>query len=460
MKKTTLILVIMVLFLTELKTQTNESMSFSIKEAQEYALINNKQLRNVRADSDIAKHRLREAISQGLPQVSASFDYTDFFNYEMEFGMMGGGEMPNIDWSMLDAGDWEIMKLLSGFINTEPTVIKMNNQATATLQFSQLVFSGQYIAGIQISRVAQMLAEKNIVRTEIDVKEAVASAYHMALITEASIDYIEKNIENLEETRKQTQAMLNAGMIEPIDVDQISLSISMLENTKRSMLRNLELSYNILRIQLGLDNHIEINLTDNLDDILERIAIDKLITKEFYPQNNINYQLMETQAEMAEKMIDMERWAYAPNIAGVYSYNEKILTTDFDMNPRHLLSFRVSIPIFSSGMRKSRVEQKRIELYQVQNSKELLRDNLLMQEKQLRYNLISAMEQYESQKENVDLAKRIYEHTEKKFRHGVSSSLELTQANSNYLQAETNYISAVMELLQAKLSFDKLLDRL
>lgn len=437
-----------------------EVLNLSIEQAKQYAVINNKQLRNVRAGTDIARHQYWEAISAGLPQVSASFDYTDFFNYEMEFGMMGDGEVPNINFDVLDEGDLEILRFLQGFLGGGPTVIKMQNQATAQLQFSQLIFSGQYIAGIQIAKVAKMLAEKNVERNEIDVKESVMSSYYMALITEESITYIEKNIDNLKETKRQTTALLNAGIIEPIDVDQLKMSITMLENSKRSMARNLELSYNILRIQLGIDGNVDLNLTDNLSVVLTGIDVESLLLRDFHPENNIDYRMMQTQEEIAEKMVNMERWAYAPNIAGVYSYNEKILTTEFDMNPRHLLSFRVSLPIFSSGMRNARVEQKRIELYQAQNTKEILRDNLLMQERQLRYNLLSAWEQYQSQKENAALAKRIYEHTEKKFRHGVASSLDLTQANANYLQAESNYITASFELLQAKLSFDRLLNRI
>ena len=460
MKKQSLIIVIFLFFSQILLSQESGILRLSISEAKEYAINHNKQLRNVRSDTEIARHRYREALSQGLPQISANFDYTDFFNYEMEFGMMGGGDIPNIDFTKLDAGDLEIMKMLSGFISDEPTTIKMNNSATAQLQVSQLIFSGQYIAGIQISKIAQLLANKNLNKTETDIRESVISSYYTALITEESIAYLDKNIENLKETQNQTRALLNAGLIEPIDIDQIQMSITMIENTKRAMSRNLELSHNILRLQLGLDNHVQIELTDKIDDIMSDVDVTKLVLQDFVPQNNINYQLLETQQQMSEKMIDMESWAYAPSIVAAYSYNEKILTTDFDMNPRHLLTFRMSVPIFSSGLRKSKVDQRKIELYQVQNSKEMLKDNLLMQEKQLRYNLLSAHEQYISQKENVELAKRIYTHTEKKFRYGVATSLDLTQANSNYLQAETNYITAVMELLMAKLSFDKLLNRI
>ena len=90
----------------------------------------------------------------------------------------------------------------------------------------------------------------------------------------------------------------------------------------------------------------------------------------------------------------------------------------------------------------------------------MITDQLLLQEKQLRFNLVNANLQYKSQKENVAVSKRVYESTENKFRQGMASSLDLTQANSLYLQAENNYITSLMNLLQTKTALDKLLNNL
>jgi outer membrane protein TolC len=188
--------------------------------------------------------------------------------------------------------------------------------------------------------------------------------------------------------------------------------------------------------------------------------LSNLLIDEFDLSQNITIQMIEAQEVMTEKLLDLEKWSYAPTLVGVYNFNQKIITTDFDMNPKNLVSLNLSAPIFSSGMRRANVEQKKLELYKVQNTKEIVTDQLMMQEKQLQYNLKSSMEQYESQKENVDLAKRIYSNTELKFRQGVASSFDLIQANGSLLEAENNYISACMEMLQAKLQYDKLYSKI
>ena len=90
----------------------------------------------------------------------------------------------------------------------------------------------------------------------------------------------------------------------------------------------------------------------------------------------------------------------------------------------------------------------------------MVTEQLLLQEKQLKYNLVNANLQYNSQKDNVEVSKRVYASMENKYKQGMASSLDLTQANSLYLQSENNYISSLMNLLQTKLALDKLLNNI
>ena len=91
---------------------------------------------------------------------------------------------------------------------------------------------------------------------------------------------------------------------------------------------------------------------------------------------------------------------------------------------------QVSIPIFASGQRYQRIRKAQINLEKARTTKEMVTDQLLLQEKQLRYNLVNANLQYISQKDNIDVSKRVYASIENKFRQGMASSLELTQANT------------------------------
>lgn len=445
-----------------LQAQEGKTLVLSVQQAREYALKHNKILQNAKTDIEISKKQIWEAISQGLPQVNGTVDYTDFFNYEVEFNIGGGGEAPPaIDYSKLDLGDFEILKLLQGMTGGGGgNTIKMNNSSTATIQVSQLIFSGQYFVGMQISKIAHAISENSYQNTENDVIEAIISSYYMALVTEESKKILELNIENLQSTLRKTEVMFAAGMAEEVDVDQLQLAVMMIESSKTQLERAIQLSYNLIRFQLGAESNTEIVLTDNLESLILQINVDVPLNQTFKVSDNPTYRMMAQQEEITKKMLNMEKWSYAPTLVGFYSYKEKLLTTDFDMNPNHVAGVTLSVPIFSSGMRYSRVQQKKLELIKTQNTKSLLEDQLLMQEKQYRFDLINSIEQYEIQKKSINVAQKVYNSIDLKFSQGMASSLDLTQASDNFLKSQNNYVQSLMSLLQTKMNYDKLINKL
>jgi len=211
---------------------------------------------------------------------------------------------------------------------------------------------------------------------------------------------------------------------------------------------------------MGIDYDQEIELTDSLDALMNNLEISTKLSVSFNPSQNPQYQLMETQEKLQEKQIDMQKWAYGPTLTGFYTYTEKILTSGFDLNPRNAAGLNLSIPIFSSGIRKANLSQARIELDKARRSKNMVKEQLLMQNNQLRYELTNAYENYQTQKSNVDVASRVLENVQNKYKQGLSSSLDLTQANSNYLEAQSNYLNSAMELMQANLKLEKLYNQL
>ncbi|MCK5137368.1 MAG: TolC family protein [Bacteroidales bacterium] len=449
-----------------------------IREAVDYALSYNKSLKNSRLEVERSQRSIWEAISQGLPQVDGAVDYMTYFNYELGFSFGSGGDY-NFTLDQLQQAFDQTKALFSEITPTDiyrhtagnfydgtlqamlpPTTILMSDQSTAKLQVSQLVFSGQYIIGIQTAKLARQISEQNLEFNELNIKESVINSYYLVLITEESLDILEQNLENLRETLEQTQTMFQTGMAEKTDVDQIRITVNQLENSKNALNRNLELNYNMLRFQLGLEAEVDVQLTDNLESLFTNLQPETALTIPFTIENNVTYQIMKSQEEINKKLLDMQQWNYAPTLAGFYNYNAKIMTTGFDMTPNHLAGLSLAVPIFSSGMRKARVDQARIDYSMAQINRSIIEDQLQLQEKQFRYNLQSSLENYFTQKENVEVAQSVYDSYRRKFEQGMATSLDLTQANGNYLDAESNYLTAIMEVMNAKLQLDKLMNNL
>jgi outer membrane protein TolC len=477
--------ILFILFLAGTSVFGQETLKLSLSEAQDYAIEHNKSLQNARLDVKLSERKIKETVAQGLPQIDASVDWMTYFGYEMEFNF-GGGESFNFTQEQLQEATNQVLGQFTGIpaagINAvtpqdlynfsagtayngilqgmmPPTTIKMTDASTAKLQLGQLIYSGQYWAGIKVAKLGKKIAEQGLENSILDIKESVANSYMMVLITEQTIATFKKTIDNLSQIKGHTEMMFKTGMAEQTDVDQISMQVVMLENNLRSMERGLQMLTSMLKFQLGLANTDQLVLTENIDLVLAKLNPKNAIG-EFDITSNSMYKLLEVQEELTSKMVDMQKMSYAPTITGFYAYNQKLKTTGFDMTPNNMAGLSMSLPVFSSGKRKEQVAQAKIQLDKVSINKSMVEDQLKIQQAQLTANLKTAIENYDSQKENVEVARRVYNNLQNKFKQGVVSSLDLTQSNSNYLQAESSYVQAILTLLQAKVSLDKLYNQL
>jgi outer membrane protein len=421
--------------------QSNGELKLSLKEAQEYAIQNNKMMITSRMEVEASKVAVWEIISNALPQVSASGSFTD--NLKL---------MTTLLPDFIGGTDKKI-----------PVTFGTQFNSGANIQASLLLFNAPLYIGIETTKLANKLSEKNLAKTELDTKESVSTAYFLILVSEKSLEILNGNIANLNETLKSTRSMYSAGMAESTDVDQMVSNVTMVENTRSSMQRSIELNYNLLRFQLGVAPETQISLTETLEGLTSQINIQALMSQQFDLKQNINYMLIEGQERMSSLTLKSQKASVLPTLSGFYSYGvngmgDKISAQQWFQNS--MTGLQLSVPIFASGQRYSQIKKAQINLNKASTTKDMVTEQLLLQEKQLRYNLVNANLQYISQKDNVDVSKRVFASTENKFKQGMASSLELTQANSLYLQAENNYVSALMNLLQTKLALDKLLNNM
>jgi outer membrane protein TolC len=223
------------------------------------------------------------------------------------------------------------------------------------------------------------------------------------------------------------------------------------------------LNYNLLRFQLGVSAGTKITLTETLESMADEINIEALLSQEFDHKQNIDYKLIEGQELMSAIALKTQKAMTLPTLSGIYSNAEtgqgKTIPSMYWSNSA-FAGIQLSVPVFASGMRYARIKKAQINLEKAKTTKDMVAEQLLLQEKQLRYNLVNANMQYKSQKENVEVSKRVYTSMENKFKQGMASSLDLTQANSLYLTAENNYVTSLMNLLQTKMALDKLLNNM
>ena len=413
------------------------SLALTVEQAMDYATDHNRSIAAARYDLLASEKSVWEALAAGLPSIDASAS----LSYNLA-----------------------IMTRIINFGGT-PTPFKFGTDYDASVGVSAtaVVFNAPWLVGVQTAKMASTLARQGLTQTTLDTRENVKNVYFLILTLKETIKIVDGNLENLNAILASTKAMYSVGMTEATDVDQMQSTVTMLENSKSSMLRSLEVNLNMLRFLLGVPANTVINLTDSLDEITSTIDVETLLADDFRIEDNISFQLIESQLAMSELALKREKASTLPSLTGTIYYNRTGMGDEMlhmQYFPYSAVGVQLQVPIFASGLRSTRINRAKINLEKSQNTKAMVSEQLLMQERQLRYNLLNANEQFKSQKANIEIAARVLKSFENKYNQGMASSLDLTQANNNYLTAQNNYLSALMNLLQTKVAFDKLMNKL
>lgn len=420
-------------FMLSGQNEDPEIMSFSLSEAIEFSWENNTDIRNSNLDIESAKKEVWKTTAIGLPQATANFDYQHL-----------PGELPSL---FFPSGDGSVEEIRLG----------VKNSSTYSVTLSQLVFSGEYIVGLQAAKTYLKLSENSLEKSRNDVKSNTSSAYYTILLLENNRKILDSSLVNNRSILAETKAMAETGFLESTDYDQFSIVINTLENGIKAIDRQINLAYRLFKINLGLDETAEITLTQSIDDLLNEVEYANLLSKEFILDNNIDYRILKTNEKISELSLKREKSSFLPTLSAFYLYQDKTNKADFDITFNHILGLSVALPIFSSGQRVASVSQARINLNKSTNTREQVGETLLMAVQQVRGDFQTAFESYSTESLNVELSEKIYQKTLVKFREGVASSLDVTQAHNQYLDAVNAYTTAVLEVLNAKTALEIIL---
>ncbi|MCK4337730.1 MAG: TolC family protein, partial [Candidatus Aminicenantes bacterium] len=247
------------------------------------------------------------------------------------------------------------------------------------------------------------------------------------------------------------------------DADLIKISVTRIMNNLQAIRRNKEVGYKLLKFQMGLDLEEKVVLKDRLEDILQIIDVEQAYEGEFKLENNIDFKLMSTQEKLSEMSLKNEKAKYLPTITAFYTFQWNAMRDAFNFfNSKErwyrmqVLGVNISIPIFQSGRQRAKVQQASISLQQARNAKRQASQGLVLEAARTKAAFDSAYENYLNTQENMHLSKKVYDVTLIKYKEGVATSMDLTQAHDKFLMSQSEYIQALSGLLSAKNKLDRL----
>ena len=438
---------------------TEKTMRLSLSEAQEYAVQHNYALQNSALDVKKAEATRWQTLSSMLPQVKAGFDYQNMCGYEMNLGGRSsmGSMMP--DSITIGGVTMPISFPSSGGSGSTSTSIPMNPSGTFSITAS-IALTGAQLVGTLLNRIAIDMANVTHRQSEQTTRANVKTAYTSILIMEQTVRLLDTSLQNMQQLLETTEASVRAGASEQVNADKLKVQVATMKSSINSTERSLNMLYNSLILLLGADVNSNLQLTTPIEQVLDVDYAARLTMGGFHIEDNYNYQLLQQSERLARKQLTLAWMDFTPTISAYYQYSDKTYfgkDAGFNMTPPNMIGASVSLPLFQSGTRVAKIKGAKIDYQKNLNSKLQAEDGLKVQYNQLCYDLVSAIESYNIQRENLDVTRRVFRNVSEKYTYGRASNLEVTNASTDILNAQSNYIQAVMSVVKAQVALENLL---
>ena len=434
MKKVKSITILFIVFYLPLFGQT-----YSLKQCIEYARKNNSNIKMAYLDADISGKAVNEQFGKALPQIDFSGSLAD--NLKITTSILPG----------------ELVGKPGTFV---PVQFGTKYNVTAGLSLTQKIFDPSFWVALNAAKISETISGQNIQKTEEQTIYDVGVAYYTASIIKKQLDNLKIILAASERTLKSIELKYQNGLIKKIDVDKIKVSY----NSINSQVQQTELSYrqalNNLKFNIGMPVDSSIVLAETVPD--SAVSFGQTSNAQAFIENRLDYQMQKTQVELYEADKQNNIAAYLPTLSFYANYNFQAMRTEFDFfksdkewYKNSAIGLELKIPIFSGLQKYYKVEQSQLNIEKATENLKLTEQSIKVELSNYYIQFRNAIDNIQTEKENLALAESVYKNTQLEFSQGTGSSLDLVQTESSLRETQNNYYNKLLTLYIAKLDLEK-----
>ena len=439
MKKTGL-LIIIILLSNNLFGQN----AFTLENAIDYALENNRLSKNATSDLEIANAKKWETIATGLPQINAFIDYNNNLKQPVSL----------VPAEFFGGNPGEFAELSFG---TKQTI-------DGSVTLTQLLFDGSYMIGLASIKLYMDIAEKAKIKTDQEVKKATISAYGNALISQERVKILNKNLKNVKNNLDEINKIYQNGFTELENVEQLTISYKSLKNSLDYATKIEKTTLNLFKLIIGYDIEKEITLLDNLSGLTLKSFDLNESSENFEIEKNIDYQLSLNNKKSQQTLFRLEQAKALPTLRaflkGGYDGNNESFRF-FKPNQKwygySFVGVSMSVPIFSSLRKSAKTQQAKIEFEKSKLDLSESKKRILIELKNAESEYQYALNSYNNAIENLKLAEKIERKNQIKFLEGLISALELRQAQIQLYSIQNELLQSMLEVINKKTALEIML---
>ena len=408
------------------------------------ALSNNENLKNSLLEENVSRMTSREYLSVGFPQIS--FETGLKYNFEIQKSLI------------------DISKFMPGVPEGTEQEVSFGQKYDGIMDFgiNQMIFNGSYFVGLAASKALIELSEKQTVRAKVDLIESVKKAYYIVLNTKERLNLVNSNLERIKSLLNDTEILYENGFVEKLDVDRIKVSYNNLNAEKIKADRLYDLSLSVLKFQIGYPVNDKLSVKGSIEDVT--LSVNDYDIQSFEYSDRIEHSILNTNKRLKSYDLKNNRSQFLPQIYANLNYGYNTSSSEYDLffNSNRWKNYgtvglQIIVPIFDGFNKRSKINRSKIVIQQVENQIKFLERSIDLQINQNFIELKNAIQSLNISKENLVLANEVYNVSEKKYKEGVGSNLEVLDSNNSLKTAQTNYYNAYYQAIISKINLDKTL---
>lgn len=427
MKKLFLLLIDVLLFTSVLFSQVNDVH----KELLRLALENNYEIQKAELDIANSEQQVKQVKAYTLPQLSGSIDVKNYI------------ELPTV----ILPGE------MLGAPNDIETHMGRPYNGDIGISASYLIPNQALLTDLKAVKESTELYKLLKIKTEEDVIYQVSYLYYCYLASWESLKIIEENIEILKENKRIAANLVNNDMALPTDTNRIVVKINDLEKQVNLIEASLLEQENGIRLLIGNKDYqfLEPNLNIELNQNNQEIGLVDSVKR-------TDILILEKQLEIENLQIKKSKTAYRPTTSLYASYAYNVQQNDFgdvfkldDWNNISLIGIKMTIPIFSGGRNKAKVQQSKLSYKITEKNIEQATQNYNQERQQALNKYFTLKENCEIQFDNIKQTDDIYKVSSLKYEEGLLPLTELLISTSDLSNAKLSYTKSLLELFMAEL---------
>ena len=407
----------------------------SLKECIDYGLKHHGM--QVVAANDIAsaKQKVREGLASYLPQVNGQVAFDD-----------------NIvrPTTVIPAGAFSPQEIKIQFGNQYNT--------NAVIQLDQVVYDRSMLLGLQIldpyADIAVITKEKN----EQMLMYGAAMSYYQVQIYMEQKRLLSENIGKFEKLANVLKLQVAQGVARKMDYDRIAVTLANLHAQEEVMGNEIEMAYNRLKNAIGmaLDEPLTVapGAWNEADALSTHATVGGGVGK------SLDLKIQEKAISIQEIQLRRSQAMYLPTLGvyartGAQAFGDDFTKAYSKWYGYASIGLSLKIPIWNSFRTPAQVKQNELALLTARENFKLSKNQIELQQQNAEVQWYSAQASIDGTKKNMELAKDILDVTQLQMEQGVATLSDLLSADYAHKEAQTNYITALLRVITARLEFEK-----